>query len=309
MSEENAAYLDHPTLLQVIETFLTGKRNFTDPFRPNTVRNYRSDLQSIATELDQKGKSLLDATTEEVLAVLPSNDTTDAQRRATSAVRSFFKFCRRNEIKHNATIPAVQKRPYTSLYTPQQHIDDVLARISPDGATSLRDTAILCLTYGMGMKPGELLTLTGQQLGPIKTPRTVSLNGTWLLYNYFASGTLTNPNPEPRIIPVQPTYAKGYEDFIATIRVPNDRLFCTSEGDRKPFRGTKGLQRIIDKYVQTDSKKWKTDDNSKTLRNGYVVLLKEADATYQDISQATGLTEESAIFALNKKYRSTARTE
>ena len=309
MSEDLEGKPEVRTQLQFIESFLTEGRSEKAVFSVNTKRNYRTDLRGIAEKLARAGKDLLTASEEEILTVLALNSARAARRRASCAIRSFFEYCREKDMHPKANIKPARKEPSSSLYTPQQHFDDVLARISPDGATSLRDTAILCLTYGMGMKPGELLTLTGQQLGPIKTPRTVSLNGTWLLYNYFASGTLTNPNPEPRIIPVQPTYAKGYEDFIATIRVPNDRLFCTSEGDRKPFRGTKGLQRIIDKYVQTDSKKWKTDDNSKTLRNGYVVLLKEADATYQDISQATGLTEESAIFALNKKYRSTARTE
>ena len=308
MSEENAVYLDHPTLLQVIETFLTGKRNFTDPFRPNTVRNYRSDLQSIATELDQKGKSLLDATTEEVLAVLPSNDTTDAQRRATSAVRSFFKFCRRKEIKHNATIPAVQKRPYTSLYTPQQHIDDVLARISDDGLASMRDRAILCLTYGMGMKPGELLRLTGAQLRPIQQPRTLNLSGLWLLYEYTAQISATNPHPESRLIPVQPSYARCYEEFKARVD-PNQIMIRSSKSDHVPLKGTKGLQRIIDKHVQIDKDGKQTPDNSKTLRNGYVVLLKNSGAEYRVISEATGMDAGSAFNAINcRTYSSTART-
>lgn len=298
---------EHEALSSVIENFLTRQSRFGAVFSKSTQRGYGSDLQSIASQLNATGKNLLSAEREEIVAVLPSRATTEARRRAVSAVRAFFRYCKRQGRQGTATIPSVSTRPYNSLYTPQQHIDDVLARIPNDGLVSLRDRAILCLTYGMGMKPGELLGLTGEQLKPIDG-RKISLSGVWLYYEYVPTVTSANPDPIRRLIPVQPPYAKGYEDFKTQVE-PGQSMFCSSRRDHAPLKGTKGLQRIIDQYVQIDNDGKPTPDNSKTLRNGYIVLLKEANAGYQVISEATGIDKGSASRAINyRTFSSTART-
>lgn len=85
--------------------------------------------------------------------------------RALSSVRSFFRFLDRRGLAHNAALAAV-RTPKLPRTVPRALTEDdaraaveSVARLSDETWIALRDTAVVLLLYGCGLRIGEVLAL------------------------------------------------------------------------------------------------------------------------------------------------------
>ncbi|MFC7048238.1 tyrosine recombinase XerC [Emcibacter nanhaiensis] len=148
---------------------------------PHTLDAYMRDLGQFLTFLT---RHLGNFPTERDLADLKAMDfrafLADRRRqdvspasmaRSLSALRAFYKYCRRNGILHNDNIDSVRS-PKLPKRLPRpldegaarRTIAEVgdLANISPGDWVALRDTAVLTLLYGCGLRISEALNLDAE---------------------------------------------------------------------------------------------------------------------------------------------------
>ena len=137
----------------------------------NTLAAYRSDLTSFARWLMVRGKSLVDATRDDVHACLASRVADGRSARSAarflSALRRFYAWCsRERRISDDPTrlvaAPSLG-RPLPVSMTESEvhsllHAPDVTSDIG------LRDRAMLEMVYGGGLRVSELISVTVDQI-------------------------------------------------------------------------------------------------------------------------------------------------
>ena len=149
----------------VIERFLDNiwaERGLSD----NSLQSYRHDLFNLQSSLAERGKNLLQATREDVLAVLAAEiqqgKSPRSLSRYLSAYRQFFRWLVR-EGKISSDPVALIESPKTGRGLPkaltEEQVESLLA--APDTGTmlGLRDKAMLELMYATGLRVSELVGL------------------------------------------------------------------------------------------------------------------------------------------------------
>ena len=145
---------------------------------PHTLDAYMRDLGQFLTFLTRHlgefptERDLADLKTLDFRAFLADRRRHDVSpasvARSLSALRAFYKYCRRNGILHNDDIDSVRS-PKLPKRLPRP-LDESAARrtlaevgdfvnISPGDWVALRDTAVLTLLYGCGLRISEALNL------------------------------------------------------------------------------------------------------------------------------------------------------
>lgn len=135
----------------------------------NTLSAYRSDLQIFSNYLNKT--SLLKVTQKSIDAYLQHRDKADialaTRARILACLRSFYAYlCRQNIIKNNPCLSIAHNNITKKL---PQHLNEkeVVALLNAPDIKSLkgkRDSAMLELLYGCGLRVSELINLTKQQI-------------------------------------------------------------------------------------------------------------------------------------------------
>ncbi|MFO0727011.1 MAG: tyrosine recombinase XerC [Myxococcota bacterium] len=159
--------------------FLTHERRAS----PKTVRAYGSDLRSLVSFLSAQGHSqdpaALDADVlRSYLASIHAETSARTRARRISAIRSFFRFLvRRGKVPKNTA--ELVRAPKLPKPLPRAiGVDDVFRLVEggpQDAALALRDTAMLELLYGAGLRAAELVALDLQRVDHAR--RTVRVLG------------------------------------------------------------------------------------------------------------------------------------
>ena len=137
----------------------------------HTASAYRSDLAAFARWLAPRGRTLAEATREDVLGALAAR--ADAGRSARSAarflsaLRRFFGWCVREasvarDPTHLVAAPALG-RPLPRTMT-EAEVRSLLGAPDASGALGLRDRAMLEVLYGCGLRVSELVALRTDQV-------------------------------------------------------------------------------------------------------------------------------------------------
>ena len=155
--------------------------------------------------------------------------------RAMSTLRGFFRFLDRAGLAHNAAIGAIRTpRVPQSIPKALTEVDarmavEAVGDLSDDPWVARRDTALLLLLYGCGLRIGEALALNRGQ-APAGAP-TGAASGT------KAGGTMvvTGKGNKQRMVPVLPVVARAIDDYLAACPYPlgdDDPLFMGVRGKR-----------------------------------------------------------------------------
>ena len=137
----------------------------------HTLSAYRSDLRAFAAWLAPHGRSLREATREDVLGCLAArvDDGRSARSAARflSALRRFFGWCAREshvatDPTHLVSAPALGRPLPRSMS--EAEVRTLLAAPDVDTAIGLRDRAMLEVLYGCGLRVSELVALRTDQV-------------------------------------------------------------------------------------------------------------------------------------------------
>ena len=149
----------------VIERFLDNlwaERGLSD----NSLQSYRHDLSNLHNHLAVRGKALIEATREDILAILAGEikqgKSPRSLSRYLSAYRQFFRWLVR-EGKIDSDPVALIESPKTGRGLPkaltEAQVESLLAAPDTGTALGLRDKAMLELMYATGLRVSELVGL------------------------------------------------------------------------------------------------------------------------------------------------------
>ena len=148
--------------------------------------------------------------------------------RAFASVRSFFRFLDKNGLAHNASIASIQT-PKLPRSVPkalsERDMEDLLdAESDRDRAPwlDLRDTAVLILLYGAGLRIGEALALTKAEIDELLKSGNDTL-------------AITGKGNKTRMVLLLPQALKALKDYRdacpwLTAAKPGDRVFMGARG-------------------------------------------------------------------------------
>jgi integrase/recombinase XerC len=209
--------------------WLASERRVSD----HTVESYRRDLTGFLAFLNGhlgapvKVRDLADMRPADFRSYLAacrnSGLSNTSVARALSAVRSFFRRLERLGQVENPALAAIRtpKRPHTvpKPLTPQ-HARAALhdaAELHDEAWVGLRDTAVLTLLYGCGLRIGEALALNYEQ-----RPQGRAI-------------TVTGKGNKQRLVPVLPVVLAAVEAYLLACPYPlqaGDPLFVGVRGKR-----------------------------------------------------------------------------
>lgn len=149
-------------LLDTFESYLLVERGMS----PNTLVNYRMDVEKLVGYLENSGKTLAEATTDDLRQFIGELiDLGIAERsraRIVSGVRTFFRFMRLENYMEDDPA-AMLETPKVGMYLPEvltlDEIDAMIAAIDPSKEEATRNRAIIETLYGCGLRVSELVNL------------------------------------------------------------------------------------------------------------------------------------------------------
>ena len=143
--------------------------------------------------------------------------------RALSTVRSFFRFLDRTGVAHNPALAGVRTPKQPHAVPKPLPVADAVAVVGlaaeplADSWTGLRDSAVLALLYGCGLRISEALGLD----------RNAAPLGRTLI--------VTGKGRKQRMVPVLPAVARGVDAYLGAVPFPlgpSDPLFVGARGGR-----------------------------------------------------------------------------
>lgn len=149
-------------LLDTFESYLLVERGMS----PNTLVNYRMDVEKLVGYLESCGKTLAEATNDDLRQFIGELiDLGIAERsraRIVSGIRTFFRFMRLENYMEDDPA-AMLETPKVGMYLPEvlslDEIDAMIAAIDPAKEEATRNRAIIETLYGCGLRVSELVNL------------------------------------------------------------------------------------------------------------------------------------------------------
>ena len=276
-----------PAVVSAIEDWrgwLAHERRFSD----HTLDAYSRDLQGFLSHAAEHlgyppGLQDLDALSPADFRGYLARRNTDGLSRASTAramstLRNFFKFLERQELAVNAAIGAV-KTPKVPRALPKA-LDEVSAleavetigELAGEPWLAKRDTAVLFLLYGCGLRIGEALGLNRDQApDPAKGEDSM---------------VVTGKGNKQRLVPVLPVVAEAVRDYL-------DSCPYTLGGDDPLFVGKRGKRlsaRIIQRQMKTVRKYLGLPDTATphALRHSFATHLLAGGGDLRTIQELLG---------------------
>ncbi len=224
-----------PAVIRAVEEWLKrlgGERRCSQ----NTIESYRHDIASFLTFLSEhlgfepglRDLQNLKATDFRSYLAQRANQqmARTSTARAMSALRGMFRQLERNGLIHNPAINSV-KTPRVGKSIPKAlskdealETMDTIRELSDENWIAKRDTALMLLLYGCGLRIGEALGLNRAQ-----APQA---GGADVM-------TITGKGNKQRLVPVLPVVAEAIEQYIAACPYPQEAdtpLFLGARGGR-----------------------------------------------------------------------------
>jgi integrase/recombinase XerC len=160
--------------------------------------------------------------------------------RALSVVRNFFRFLARRGLAENSAIGLLRSpklpRSVPKALTAGEALEAVeaVADLSEEPWVAKRDTALLALLYGAGLRLSEALSLNLSDLPKAKAADTAAL-------------TITGKGRKQRLVPILPAVREAIGDYVRSSPFFGER-------DGPLFRGVRGA-RLNPRLVQLQLQK------------------------------------------------------
>ncbi|NMC33260.1 MAG: tyrosine recombinase XerC [Veillonellaceae bacterium] len=265
-------------LTQYLE-YIQGTKNVS----PHTVNNYRRDIEQFLEFLrrlsagDFMFKAVDVFLARRYLASLVSRDySRKTVARHIAALRSFFRYlCRVQLIDSNPFVgirtPKLERRLPQFLDMPE--MEDLL-KLPPPTVLGRRDSALLELLYGAGVRVSELVGLS---------LRNLDLSEQYILV--FGKGS------KERIIPIGRMAVKAISSYLQESRPSlqrkhaeaTDALFLNHNGTPLSDRS---VRRILDKYVTSLAVHKRVTPH--TLRHSFATHLLDNGADLRSVQELLG---------------------
>ncbi|HUU28664.1 MAG TPA: site-specific tyrosine recombinase XerD [archaeon] len=258
--------------------YLMFERNLAE----NTLLAYRRDIGSFIREVAEQGLTGPNEVEREMvedylngLAQLPMKASSLARR--TSALRLYFRFLAgENRITRDPTESIELPRKELKLPTvlSLEEILAMLKAIDRQAKGGLRDTALIELMYGTGMRVSEVV---GLRLVDLKLPQQVVL--------IFGKGS------KERVVPMGDIAIRALEEYIELERPLLDRL---GRGAGKVFLNLRngspitrmGIWKILHKYATLAGIAHKVHPH--VLRHSFATHLVENGADLRSVQEMLG---------------------
>jgi integrase/recombinase XerC len=166
--------------------------------------------------------------------------TASSTARALSVLRSFFRFLARRGLATNSAIGLLRSpklpRSVPKALTAGEALEavDAVGDLSDEPWVAKRDTALLALLYGGGLRLSEALSLNVGDLPKAKAGETLSL-------------TITGKGRKQRLVPMLPAVREAIDDYVRAAPFSGER-------DGPLFRGVRGA-RLHPRLVQLQLQK------------------------------------------------------
>ena len=265
-------------LTQYLE-YIQGTKNVS----PHTVSNYRRDIEQFVEFLRRlsTGDFMFNAVdvllARRYLASLVGKDySRKTIARNIAALRSFFRYlCRVQVVDSNPFVgirtPKLERRVPQFLDVPE--LDDLL-KLPPATVLGRRDSALLELLYGAGVRVSELVGLSLQN---------IDLSEQYILV--FGKGS------KERIIPIGRLAVKAISSYLQESRPvllrkqpeKTDALFLNHTGTPLSDRS---VRRILDKYVTRLAVHKRVTPH--TLRHSFATHLLDKGADLRSVQELLG---------------------
>jgi integrase/recombinase XerD len=155
------------------EAFIEGQAS------PATRRMYRSDVQDLARFLGDRGRTLEEATREDLVQWIRSLEKREVRgkkgldgatlARKLSVVKTFFEYLRtKGRVMANPSAdlkpPRVDRSQGKTPCLSKREVEQLLGTMDPETASGLRDRAIGMLLFGQGLRVSEIAKLEKRHL-------------------------------------------------------------------------------------------------------------------------------------------------
>lgn len=249
-----------------------------------TIKSYREDLSTLVTYLNEKNKGICPKPAEVSTLILrgfvgwlhEKNFESSTISRHLASLRSFFRFCQREEI--------VEKNPAAPLRNPRQHrklphflsteeINRLLVAPPETTTAGLRDRAILEMMYSTGMRVGELVAVSDEDVD--ESQQIVHIMG---------------KGKKERIAPLGSFCLHALAEWleVRNVRVSeNERapvpVFTNKFGNRLT---TRSIGRMLEKYIQQTGLDDRTSPH--TIRHSFATHLLDRGADIRAVQELLG---------------------
>lgn len=251
--------------------YLQAERGLSE----NTVESYKHDILSFLTDKEKKIENINKQDIQNYLDDLNDSDLSSATvARKMSSLRMFFLFLIGEYMidenpMSNIVSPKMDKRlpKFLSVY----EIETLIESVNGDFKYSLRDSAILELIYGCGLRVSELLNLREEDI--------------FLKEDFIR---VKGKGNKERIVPLGEKAKKSLIKYITKLRpVLNKKkspfLFLTRRGNKL---SRMGLWKRFKKYVIKSG--IKKDFTPHTLRHSFATHLLERGASLRTVQLLLG---------------------
>jgi integrase/recombinase XerC len=221
-------------------------------YSPHTISAYITDLFYFIAFLNKHLGGLVDLAMLEQLRVqdfrawlasrTKANNKSTSNLRALSVIRNFFKYLKNNELIVNQQVfnikISVKEKPLPKALPPDSaiHATKVISILAKKDWVGLRDTAILMLLYGCGLRISEALSIKKQDIQQAK-------------HGFI---TICGKGEKERQVPILISVYEAIEKYLSTCPFSidnNTMIFRSSKGkDLNPnvFRATlRSLRKIL----------------------------------------------------------------
>ncbi len=265
----------------------------------NTLVSYERDINQLVVHLEQIGKKMVEATSDDlqnyVVYMQTMGKSNATISRSVASIKAFYKYLLKNKIiedniAEGLVAPKVEKKELTIL-TPKE-VECLLEQPVLTDLKGQRDKAMLEILYATGIRVTELISIKVSD---------VNLNSGYV--------KVKKKNKE-RTIPIGNVALKCLKDYIENVRPllikteEEETLFINANGQKMTRQG---FWKILKQYK--DQAKIEKDLTPHTIRHSFAVHLLQNGAEVKMVQEILGHTDVASTLMYTQMADMTLRDE
>lgn len=247
----------------------------------NTLVSYERDINQLVSHLEQIGKKMIDATSEDLQNYVVYMQTIGKSNatisRSVASIKAFYKYLVKNKIieeniAEELVAPKVEKKELTIL-TPKE-VECLLEQPSSSDLKGQRDKAMLEVLYATGIRVTELISIKVSDV------------------NLHSGYIKVKKKNKERTIPIGNVALKCLSEYIENVRPllikteEEETLFINANGQKMTRQG---FWKILKQYKE--QAKIDKDLTPHTIRHSFAVHLLQNGAEVKMVQEILGHTD------------------